>query len=70
MKEKLKALALASWTPSEKILLVADVFLAGILVGWLTSPLKGGIRWFFDNTFGGKFYDVPDEFYDEEEEEE
>lgn len=39
MKEKLKALALASWTPSEKILLVADVFLAGILVGWLTSPL-------------------------------
>lgn len=70
MKEKLKALALASWTPSEKILLAADVFLAGILIGWMTSPLKGGIRWFCDNTFGGKFYDAPDEFYDGEEEEE
>lgn len=70
MKEKLKALALANWTPSEKILLVADVFLAGILIGWLTSPVKGGIRWLCGNTFGGKFYDVPDEYCDEEEEEE
>ena len=71
MKEKLKAFVFASWSPSEKILLVADVFLAGVLIGWLTSPLKGGIRWFCDNSFGGKFYEVPDaEYCDEEEEEE
>ena len=39
MKEKLKEFVLASWTPSEKILLVADVFLAGILIG-----RRGGIN--------------------------
>ncbi len=70
MKEKLKEFVLASWTPSEKILLVADVFLAGILIGWLTSPLKKGMRWFCDNSFGGKFYEVPDDEYCDEEEEE
>ena len=60
MKEKLKAFAFAAWSPQEKILL------AGVLIGWLTSPLKGGIRWFCDNSFGGKFYEAAEA---EEEEE-
>ena len=66
MKEKLKAFALAAWSPQEKILLAADLLLAGVLIGWLTSPLKGGIRWFCDNSFGGKFYESAEA---EEEEE-
>ena len=43
-----------------------DLVLAGVLIGWLTSPLKGGIRWFCDNSFGGKFYEAAEA---EEEEE-
>ena len=66
MKEKLKAFAFAAWSPQEKILLAADLLLAGVLIGWLTSPLKGGMRWFCDNSFGGKFYEAAEE---EEEEE-
>lgn len=31
---------LSDWTPAEKGLLAADLLLAGILIGWLTSPLK------------------------------
>ena len=58
MKEKLKAFAFAAWSPQEKILLAVDLVLAGVLIGWLTSPLKGGIRWFCDNSFGGKFYEA------------
>lgn len=41
MKEKLKAFAFAAWSPQEKILLAVDLVLAGVLIGWLTSPLKG-----------------------------
>ena len=66
MKEKLKAFAFAAWSPQEKILLAVDLVLAGVLIGWLTSPLKGGIRWFCDNSFGGKFYEAAEA---EEEEE-
>ncbi len=66
MKEKLRAFAFAAWSPQEKILLIADVLLAGVLIGWLTSPLKGGSRWFCDNSFGGKFYDVVEEEKEEE----
>lgn len=66
MKEKLRAFAFAAWSPQEKVLLVADVLLAGILIGWLTSPMKKGIRWFCDNSFGGKYYDAA-EAEDEEE---
>ena len=57
MKEKLKAFAFAAWSPQEKILLAVDLVLAGVLIGWLTSPLKGGIRWFCDNSFGGSIND-------------
>lgn len=48
MKEKIKAFFLSDWTLSEKILLLADVLLLGILIGFLT-PLKNGIHFFSDN---------------------
>ena len=67
MKEKLKAFAFAEWSPQEKILLAADLLLAGVLIGWMTSPLKGGIRWLCDNSFGGKFYESEEEKEEEEE---
>ncbi len=68
MKEKLENLknfALSNWTPSEKCLLVADVLLLGVLIGWLTSPLRDGIHLFSDNS-----YDVSHVYEEEEEEEE
>ncbi len=43
MKEILKTLKaafLSGWTPVEKTLLLLDVFLLGMLLGWLTAPLK------------------------------
>lgn len=67
MKEKLKAFAFAAWSPQEKILLAVDLVLAGVLIGWLTSPFKGGIRWFLMTIpSGGKFYEAAEA---EEEEE-
>lgn len=42
MKDKVKAFFLSNWSLSEKSLLLADVLLLGILIGWLTSPLKNG----------------------------
>lgn len=48
MKEKIKAFFLSDWTLTEKILLLADVLLLGILIGFLT-PLKNGIHFFSDN---------------------
>ncbi|MDO4305406.1 MAG: hypothetical protein Q4C77_01115 [Eubacteriales bacterium] len=48
MKEKIKAFFLSDWTLPEKILLLADVLLLGILIGFLT-PLKNGIHFFSDN---------------------
>lgn len=44
MKEKLKTIFLSSWTASEKCLLLADVLLLGVLLGWLTSPIRDGIH--------------------------
>ncbi len=43
MKEILKILKttfLSSWTPAEKALLLVNVLLFGMLLGWLTAPLK------------------------------
>ncbi len=42
MKGKVKVFFLSDWSLSEKSLLLADVLLLGILLGWLTSPLKNG----------------------------
>lgn len=47
-KEKIKEFFLSDWTLTEKILLLADVLLVGILIGFLT-PLKHGIHFFSDN---------------------
>ena len=63
MKEKIKQFFLSDWTLTEKILLVADLLLFGILVGWLTSPLKKGLHLFSDNSWDVNTYN------DEEEEE-
>lgn len=43
MKEMWKAFFQKVWSLPEKILLLTDVLLAGVLIGWLTSPLKSGI---------------------------
>lgn len=51
MKEKVKEFFLSDWTLSEKCLLTADLLLLGVLVGWLTSPLKNGFHIFSDNTW-------------------
>ncbi len=43
MKEILKTLKtafLSGWTPAEKALILLNVFLTGVLLGWLTAPLK------------------------------
>lgn len=48
IKEKIKEFFLSDWTLSEKVLLLADVLLLGILIGFLT-PLKNGIHFFSDN---------------------
>jgi len=63
MKNKLKEFLMSNWTLTEKCLLLADVLLAGILVGWLTTPLRrvGG---FFSNN---KIDITPDYDYEEEE---
>ncbi len=41
MRNRLKTFFLSGWTVGEKSLLLADILLFGVLVGWLTSPLKG-----------------------------
>ncbi|HIR14948.1 MAG TPA: hypothetical protein IAB31_13620 [Candidatus Choladousia intestinavium] len=51
MKNWIKDNFLASWTPFEKGLFLTDVLLLGILIGWLTSPLKGGLRFFSNNSW-------------------
>lgn len=51
MKDKMKTFFLGNWTLTEKILLLADVLLFGILLGWLTSPLKDGMHFFSDNSW-------------------
>lgn len=67
MLEKIKAFAERSWTMEEKILLLADVLLAGVLLGWLTSPFKGGF--FSNNIIGSQNEELIEEELEEEEEE-
>ncbi len=40
MKDKLKLFFESNWSMAEKILLLADILLFGILLGWLTSPFR------------------------------
>lgn len=43
MKKRVKLLKevfLRDWTPGEKSFLLTDVLLFGLLLGWLTSPLR------------------------------
>lgn len=61
MKSKLKEFFLSDWTVTEKCLLLADILLAGVLVGWLTAPLRRGGGFFSNNTIDI----IPD--YEEEE---
>ena len=68
MKEKLKAIFLSDWTTSEKCLLLADVLLLGVLLGWLTSPLKNGFRILSGNTWDFSHNDYWEEEEMEEEE--
>lgn len=70
MKDKLKTLFLSNWTISEKCLLLADVLLLGVLLGWLTSPLRNGFRLFSGNTWDFSHNDYFEEDFDEFEEEE
>ena len=65
MKDKLKTYFLSSWTPTEKDLLIADVLLLGVLIGWITSPLKNGFGFFSNNT-----WDIKTNCTDDQEEEE
>ena len=55
MKESLKKFILSNWLLSEKVLLVSDVLLLGILLGWVTSPFrskwKKGVDGSIDVTF-------------------
>lgn len=76
MKEKckvLKTVFLSDWTPMEKILLLLDVLLFGILLGWLTSPLKNGLSFFSNNSWDDHSVDglelEDDEDWEDEEDE-
>lgn len=51
MKEKLKSLFLSDWSPAEKGLLIADVLLFGVLIGWITAPWKNGSGFFSNNSW-------------------
>ena len=67
MLEKIKEFLHQDWTMTEKTLLIADLLLAGVLIGWLTAPFKGGL--FSNNVLGSNnenYYDE-DEFEDEED---
>lgn len=54
MKEKVLSFFQTDWTMSEKCLLITDIFLLGILIGWLTSPIKKGIAFLGNPACGGK----------------
>ncbi len=68
MKETLKNLFLSDWSSLEKILLLADVLLFGVLLGWLTAPRRGGFSLLSGNSLGAQT-DSDDTGEDEEEEE-
>ena len=63
MKEKIKTFFLSDWSMSEKCLLLADVLLFGLLIGWITSPLKNGFGLFSNNS-----WDIKTNCKEEEEE--
>ena len=67
MLEKVKEFLHQDWTMTEKTLLIADLLLAGVLIGWLTAPFKGEL--FSNNVLGSNnenYYDE-DEFENEED---
>ncbi len=78
MKETLKTLFLSEWSPLEKGLLMADALLFGVVIGWLTAPLRHGFSLFSGNTSGsgsnfgseGEEEDMDEEIDEEEEEDE
>ena len=50
MKDTIKNLFSRNWTKTEKCLFAADVLLLGVLIGWITSPLKADRKgWIFKN---------------------
>ena len=63
MLEKVKEFMWQDWTMTEKVLLIADLLLAGILIGWITAPFRGG--WFNNNVLGSN----NEGYYDDSEEE-
>ncbi len=66
MLEKMKEFVKRTWSLEEKILLLADVLLVGVLLGWLTSPFKGGL--FSNNIIGSQNSETyEEEVLDEEE---
>lgn len=52
VKESMKKFFLAEWSLPEKVILMLDLLLAGVLIGWLTSPFRHGIHLFSCNTVG------------------
>ncbi len=73
MKDQLKNAFLRSWTPAEKGLLLVDVLLSGVLLGWLTSPFRkvaaGNAAKIFVDTFDEDDDDDEDEEDEDEDEE-
>lgn len=68
--EKIKEFMNSDWTLTEKILLLADVLLAGVLIGFLISPIRNGIGLFSNNLMGTNFSNNHDNDSDNEEVEE
>lgn len=52
---KIKEFMTSDWTLTEKALLLADVLLAGVLIGFLVSPIRNGIGLFSNNLMGTNF---------------
>ncbi len=69
MKETLKKLFFSDWSSLEKVLLLADVLLFGVLIGWLSAPRRGGFSLLSGNSLGIKT-DSDNSEEDEQEEEE
>ena len=65
MKDIIKKFWFSDWTLTEKCLLAADLLLAGVLIGWMTSPFKGGF--FSNNTWDIKSGNREEKNVEEEE---
>ena len=74
MKDQLKNVFLRSWSPAEKGLLLVDVLLSGVLLGWLTSPFRkvaaGNAAKIFVDTFDEDDDDDEDDDEDDDDEDE